>query len=228
MDEYLEAVTSKDWKRMSDLKLTGKDYSSVVKSLKDKNKTINRFVAGLKLFGNSPKFNKLIGKYIGYFGEFGDKALELGATQEEIEKVFNETEIPDELKLLHPKSNFPEEIQKKKLNNTFVSFISVEIIKNGWDIEFLKHNGNAITPIGREAMERNGRKWTIGYKTIITIEESKIHFNFDAITDEGGGPTYYCVDSRGSDIFFTSEKNRDYMGKREFLNKLILELKKYY
>lgn len=218
MNDYFESISTKDWKRMSDLVLTGKDYQAVVKSLKDKEKTINRFVTGLKLLGKRPTLDKW-GKYTGDFSLFGNKALDLGATPEEIENLFNSTEVPEEFKDNSSKKG-------KKLDNGYVSFISIEVIKNGWDIEFLRHNGYAITSIGKESMERNGRKWTIGYKTIITIGDNKIKFNFDAITDEGGGPTYYCVD-RTSDIFFDSDSQRNYMGKREFLNKLMIKLKKY-
>ena len=55
--------------------------------------------------------------------------------------------------------------------------------------------GNALTHQGKLAMKKNGRKWTIGVKTEIIINNKKVEFSFDAITDEGGGTTYYAVNS---------------------------------
>lgn len=71
---------------------------------------------------------------------------------------------------------------------------------------------------GKEAMDRNGRKWTIGYKTEIVSGTNRMQFVFDAITDEGGGPTYYMLGP--SDSAFDRLYGRKPMGKLEFINKL--------
>lgn len=42
-------------------------------------------------------------------------------------------------------------------------------------------------------MARNGRKWTIGYKAEINLGNKTVQLDFDAITDEGGGPTSYIT-----------------------------------
>jgi len=89
----------------------------------------------------------------------------------------------------------------------------------GYDIEFIGKSGNAITFQGKDAMERNGRKWTIGYKTVITIGNTKIDFIFDAITDESvdNRPTYYVVDKlRSVDKAITVYG--EVMGSREFIS----------
>lgn len=63
-------------------------------------------------------------------------------------------------------------------------------------------------------MSRNGRKWTIGYRTKIKLGDKEINFEFDAITDEGDGPTYYTTNSTQP------------TGKREFISKLLNTLKR--
>lgn len=140
----------------------------------------------------------------------GDKALQLGATPEEIQTLYDATEVP---------ASYVEKMTKlggKKLNNRFVGALSKAIIDAGLDITYLPHNGNAITMEGKDAMSRNGRKWTIGYKTEIDLGGSKVKLTFDAITDEGDGPTSYFVD-RSSDAMF-NRMSGDKLGKNEFIS----------
>ena len=94
-----------------------------------------------------------------------------------------------------------KQLSGKKLKDRFVSSISKAVLDSGFDINYLRHNGYAITYIGKEAMERNGRKWTNGYKTEITLDDKKFNLIFDAVTDEGDGPTYYVVDTSSDNIF---------------------------
>lgn len=90
-EEYLNEVTAKDWTRMQDLIDKEKDGASVAKSIKDKTKAIDRYVAGLKLTDTEltkPPFK-------GKFADFGNKAVELGATYEEIKKAYDEADPAD-------------------------------------------------------------------------------------------------------------------------------------
>lgn len=208
-------VVDKDWKRMSDLVLSKKDASGVAKSITNKDKAIARFVCGLKLSGSQPDYRW--GSYLGHFSEFGNQALELGATTEEIQSVFDQTEIP---------AQYTEKIDKlssKKLSNRFVGFLVKNILDAGFDIEFLPHNGYALTREGQNAMSRNGRKWTIGYKTEIDLGDKKVSLNFDAITDEGDGPTSYVID-RSSDRMFTGLYGSEAMGKLAFNDQIMRKL----
>jgi len=210
-------IADKDWKRMSDLVLSGKDGASVAKSIKDKNKAIARFVSGLKLENKTPDYNERWKEYRGYFSEFGNKALELGATVEEIQAVFDETEIP---------SKYAEQLtdlSDKKLDDRFVGTLSKAVLDNGFDINYL-HSGNALTIVGKDAMRRSGRKWTIGYKTEITLGDKVVKLSFDAITDEGDGPTSYFIDNSGSDPIFRNPYGHEEVGKIKFVASVIKAL----
>lgn len=101
----------------------------------------------------------------------------------------------------------------KKLNDRFIGTISKKILDAGYDIEFNGRGGNALTFPGREAMERNGRKWTIGYKSIITLaNDEKFNFWFDAITSESVDvePTYFYIDEQNSSSIFNNNFPRNY------------------
>ena len=204
-------IESKDWDRMISLQLKGDDGSKVAKAIKDKNKAMARFVAGLKVT-NSELDYKIGFGYLGLFSSLGDKAIELGATSEEIKDLFNQTETPQ---------SAIEKITKlegKKLNNRFVGAVSKAILDTGSDIKYLPHNGYAITRDGKDAMRGNGRKWTIGYKTEVDVKGKKLVFDFDAITDEGGSSTYYIVSQISDKIF--KDLMYKVVGIKEFSTKL--------
>jgi len=176
-------VSKKDWDRMTELVLTDSEAVGVAGSIKCKKKAMARYVAGIKLTGDEPQPHR----YFSRFGRFGNRALELGATEEEIRELYDQVEVPTE---------YLEKISRyggKKISNRFVGFISKLVLDSGCDIRFLPHNGNAITQEGRWAMQQNGRKWTIGYKTQIIKGDSVVDFIFDAITCEGGGATQYVT-----------------------------------
>ena len=176
-------VSKKDWDRMTELVLTDSEAVGVAGSIKCKKKAMARYVAGIKLTDDEPQPHR----YFSRFGRFGNRALELGATVEEIRELYDQVEVPAE---------YLEKISRyggKKINNGFVGFISKLVLDSGCDIRFLPHNGNAITQEGRWAMQQNGRKWTIGYKTQIIKGDSVVDFIFDAITCEGGGATQYVT-----------------------------------
>ena len=179
-------ITKKDWDRMVELVISDKDGEGVAATIKCKKKAMSRYVAGIKLERDELSEPGWCG-FRGSFSAFGDRAIELGATFEEIQELFLNTEVP---------ASYFEKIESckgKKLSNRFVGFISKLVIDSGCDIEFLPHNGNAITLEGKRAMEINGRKWTIGYKTRIKKGDSVVDFIFDAITCEGGGATQYVT-----------------------------------
>ena len=208
-----EGIVDKDWKRMSDLVLSKRDSDGVAKSITNKDKAIGRFVSGLKLLGSQP--DNRWGSYQGHFSEFGNQALKLGATVEEIQSVFDQTEIPPQY------TEKIDKLSKKKLSNRFVGFLVKNILDAGFDIDFLPHNGYALTGEGKDAMSRNGRKWTIGYKTEIDLGDKKVSLNFDAITDEGDGPTSYVID-RSSDRMFSGIYGS--LGKLAFNDQIMRKL----
>ena len=217
INEGAVSVSTKDWDRMMDLVLKGDtDGEKVAKLIKDKNKAMARFVAGLKLDNSPLKYEDSKWRPYGYssFAELGKLALDLGATPQEIQALYDTTEIP---------ASTIEKMNKragKKLDNRFVGVISKAVLDAGGDISYNPHNGNAITWPGKDAMSRNGRKWTIGYKSDITIGGKKYSFVFDAITDEGDGPTYYVLSGTDSDNVFDSLNTMKAYGKNDFIAKL--------
>ena len=209
-------ISNKDWDRMLDLVMKDDNGEKIAKLIKDKDKAISRFICGLKLSNDPLKYN--VSRYDPYgwssFSDIGNKAIELGATPEEIEELYNNTEVPPEyIKKI-------SKLSDKKLNNRFVGSISKAILDMGFDIKYLPHNGNAITIEGKDAMARNGIKWTIGYKTQIDLGNKKVDFNFDAITDEGDGPTYYILDKNTSDDIFDIFRWDVKYGKNNFISEL--------
>lgn len=214
------SVDSKDWDRMLDLVAKGNtNGETVAKLIKDKNKAMARFVAGLKLNNSPLEYKDSTYSPYGYssFARLGELAIELGATPEEIQNLYNSTEVP---------AKYIEKLTKlagKKLDNRFVGVISKTILDAGFDITYLPHNGNASTYDGKDAMSRSGRKWTIGYKSEISKGTNKYVFVFDAITDEGDGPTYYIADQSSDGIFTNLKYN--VLGKNEFIARLKEALK---
>jgi len=218
LNEKKSGIDNKDWDRMLNLVMSGKDGAATASAIKDKNKAIARFISGIKLQGDKTlNYNTQLKKYSGSFSEFGNTAIKLGATPEEIQSIFDETTVP---------SAYSTKITKlagKKLNNRFVGFLSKAIIDAGYDIDYLPTDGYAITRDGKDAMSRNGIKWTIGYKTEINLDGKKVNLNFDAITDEGNGPTSYIIDTSGSNQIFNNFGQ--IMGKGRFITKVMNAIK---
>lgn len=209
-------IVNKDLDRMMDLVMKGGDGATVAKLIKDKGKAIARFVAGLKL-DNSPLVYDPTSRTSPYrnseFSELGNKAIELGATPEEIQELYDRTTVPEGY------FDRMAALGGKKLDNRFVGQISKAVLDSGYDIEFQPHNGHAITLDGKEAMRRSGRKWTIGYKTLIDLGDRQLPFVFDVITDEGDGPSLYVLDNSSAQMF-RPLAGRGPKGRNEFIKEL--------
>ena len=228
-----ERIEDKDWKRMKDLIQKNSEGEGVASTLKSKSKVINRFVAGLLLSDETDiifdlKYNEIINKENEYsnlpFKEFGNKALQLGATIEEIQDIYDNTEIPQKYKELTDYSY----LSKKQLNSWVTGKVSKAILDAGYDINYLNKGGNAITIEGKDAMRRSGRAWTIGYRTEIIANGKTYKLDFDAITSEGVDDTKVLyVLAYSSDSIFTSKMIEEYKeyGIREFTKKIIETIK---
>lgn len=212
------SVSDKDYIRMIDLIVKKDPGSSVAKSITNKTKAINRFVAGLKLTRSEYEYISNPNNYRGHFVEFGDKAIQLGATHKEIIDILKNTHTPDQY--FHRLSA----LKRKNMGDRFVSDITKTVLKNGYDIKYLPHNGDAITSDGMYAMKRNGRKWTIGYKTEIDLDYETVKFFFDVVTDEGGGPSYYILSGQ-SDPIFDKIQNGGVKKFTESLNNVLIQYK---
>lgn len=210
-------ISDKDWSRMVDLVVKDDDGEKVVKTLKDKNKAIARYVTGLKLIGKTPKYDESWG-YTGPFSDFADKAIELGGTHDEILDAFNSiNDVPEKW------SEKLHKLKDKGLKSRYTSVIAKTILDMGFDFEISK-GGYARTWAGKDAMEQNGRKWTIGYKAVVIDNNNHYDFVFDAITCEGGGATLYFVSSNESNPIFRDIYGS--MGIRDFKDRITKVLNK--
>ena len=93
----MSTVETKDWNRMYDLIADGKDGDSVARSIRFKDKAVARYAAGLKLLNQSPEESFSSGRFTGYFSAFGNKALDLGATINEIQTTWENASPPKHL-----------------------------------------------------------------------------------------------------------------------------------
>lgn len=217
-----ESVDKKDWERMLKLVLAKDDGEKVALSIKDKDKAMARYVAGVKLQGGEVRGSmnyRNVMEISGPFSAFGNRAIALGATMEDITALFNSTVVPQAY------ADNLTTLSTKKLANRFVGQLSRAIIDAGFDITYLPNNGNAITMTGREAMSRNGRKWTIGYNTEVTVGDRTLNLVFDAITDEGGGPSSYVLDHRSDAVFKSKIQTDRELGIMGFQNLIVAALK---
>jgi hypothetical protein len=207
-ERLITEAADKDWGRMLDLVIADKNGANVAKSIKDKSKAIARYVAGVKLCGYdeakilddySKSSNQFYEGDYNKFNAFGTKALELGATIDEIIDEFNATEIPQKWQDKH------QDMISKNLSNWVTGPLMTKILKAGYDFEQIGKGGNATTEVGQEAMHRSGLKWTIGYKYNLLINGQKYLLAFDAITSEAvnNNTVYFVVDSSVSDKVFS-------------------------
>jgi hypothetical protein len=211
-------IANKDWERMLSLVLTDSEGESVSKSIKDKDKAIARFICGQKLCRiDEPTYEHRWG-FEGPFACFGNRALELGADFITILNEFRRAEVPQSIIDKRAKYN------GKKMDSWVVSHISKAIIDAGFDINYLNNGGYALTQEGRWAMERNGRKWTIGYRTEVKVNDAVYSLVFDAITCEGGGPSSYVISGQ-SDRIFNRINGYERLGKVKFTSSILEVLK---
>lgn len=204
-----ESVSMKDWNRMLDLYLAGNEGAGVASTIKNKDKAIARYVAGIKLAGENVDPSPWSTRS---FAKFKERALELGATIEEIQEIFNNTEIPQSI-LDKEKS-----LKNKKLDNWTVGGVSKAVLKYGADINYIKQ-GRALTYGGRDAMMNSGRIWTIGYITELIVNGEKYQFDFDVITNEGvdNNTVYFILaDTTDKKIKNVFKQSNSKMGIREF------------
>ena len=195
-----EKIADKDWDRMTMLYVKDDiEGAKVARLIKDKKKAINRFVAGLKIVRGKLDFFKDGTLNVNYYHEIGRKALQLGATPEEIQKVYDEAEIP---------TKYQEKIsdlEAKKLGNWVTGPISQAVLSIGGDVQVIDERGvskNARTSMGKDAMRTNGANWTMNFKYEITINNKTYDFVVDIITDEGARKSHrYVIDNKSDRIF---------------------------
>jgi hypothetical protein len=211
-------ITFKDWNRMLDLYLAGESGVSVASRIGSAEKAAARFVCGAKLAGVTTTDMQAMSHYYGQFSDFYNRAIQLGMSRDIILEAVHNTAIPT------PIADKLRTLSTKKLNNRFVRALSKAVLDAGYDISYPTRGGNAITMEGRDAMARNGRKWTIGYTAIITVNGTSVSLVFDAITCEGGGSTYYVFATSLSSSCFGGASSFQQYGQRAFVSRVLNDL----
>jgi nitrogen regulatory protein PII-like uncharacterized protein len=187
------ALTNKDWERMQDLIDQGKDGADVAKKITSKDKAIARFVAGLKLEGKEPQYSSASSVGSVPFKAFGNRALELGATTEEINAVYESAVIPEDWRASHK--------TKKSYTGYTASFDKMmDQLADKYGFEWSKKETReaqgAWSPTTREQYSRNGRVWPLNYEVTMTKDGNTEKIVCILVTNEGGG--MYGYDFKGS------------------------------
>lgn len=214
-----ESINDKDWTRMMDLFVQDKDGAGTARTIKDKNKAINRYVAGLKLAKEELSFSSSGRPSTRNFKEFGETAHRLGATQEEIQKVYDENEIPEKI------VTKTQELLGKNLSNWVTGPFNKKLLTAGIDFAQIGKGGNAKTEEGKDVMGRNGLMWTIGYTYKLKVGDKEYDLEFDVITSEALDNTnvkfvLYSVSDEIKKNMNISARYRSY-GITEFSKELI-------
>ncbi len=112
-------IENKDWEQMAKLINTRKNGDNIASAIKNKDRAIACFICGHKLDKlSNTNYNEKYKGYEGAWAPFGNRALELGATPEEIETLFKDTVIPPEWSERLEKDKFFKNyfFQKKLIN----------------------------------------------------------------------------------------------------------------
>lgn len=154
--------SKKDFERMIDLIDKKSNGAGVAKVLKDKDKAIGRWVAGVLLKGAAERwFPKLT------FPDFYKRAIELGATEEELGN-----------KLMEARDNYDKDVYKVKKSINYIDYI---LSKEGLHIEEEKQNARSRN---RHELKSNLR-WNI--RTLLKIYDDNGHYvflDYDNVVDD--------------------------------------------
>lgn len=158
------------------------DPERLVKSIKDDNKLVARWIAAIKIgweeaisvFGYAITDRKLLTK------------AEIVAYTEKYKADDEKVDDSDMKRLDKETKKIAESWITKSVYKYFESLTDYTIT---WKEAFK----NAKTKAGKDAMSRNGRAWTEGF--IVTVEkgDKSIDVTFDVVTDEGGGLYGYVL-----------------------------------
>lgn len=90
-------IENKDWSRMYDLIVDGKDGAGIAHSITNSKKALARYVAALRILSIDPRTKWDGSKFSGEFADFGNKAIELGESFDKICDVYDSTPVPESL-----------------------------------------------------------------------------------------------------------------------------------
>lgn len=181
-------IEIKDWERMQDLIDRNSDGEGVAAKIKNKAKAVARYVAGVKLIGRTA----IEGEYLPYsdFRAFGLKALQLGATLEDIQATFEAASVPEGFADNHITKDSYE-----GYTGSLRRFIDQMCTKYGLESSLQSISGTgAWSYTTLESYNRNGRVWPLSYKLTFRNDSESVQYNVVVVTNEGGGNYGYDLD----------------------------------
>ena len=180
------AITIKDWERMQDLIDRERDGRDVADKIKNKAKAVARYVAGMKLIGRDVAVESGRIPYSD-FRAFGYKALELGATIEDIQSTFEAAAVPEDFADTHVTKD-----SYKGFTGSLRRFIDQMCAKYGLESSLQSVSGTGIwSGITAESYYRNGRVWPLSYKLTFKNDFESVQYSIVVVTNEGGGNCGY-------------------------------------
>lgn len=176
------AITIKDWERMQDLIDRERDGRDVADKIKNKAKAVARYVAGMKLIGRDVAVESGRIPYSD-FRAFGYKALELGATIEDIQSTFEAAAVPEDFADTHVTKD-----SYKGFTGSLRRFIDQMCVKYHLESSLQSVSGTSTwSGITAESYYRNGRVWPLSYKLTFRNDFESVQYSIVVVTNEGGG-----------------------------------------
>ena len=188
--------TRKDYERMNDLVISRKDGATIARSIKDKEKAVNRWVAGNQIVGKESFDDAWQGAA---FISFRRKAIELGATEDDFREAWDSSS-PDFNKDIYDKA------RKESQYSGYLKLITAKLVARGYKAKEYMY-------------DRGGSNWELKYYvTSPTGEELMLRFH------RGDKPITNHV-SWIYDYFNGSKSNREFVwdGKRGTLLRAVLD-----
>lgn len=186
-------VVHKDWERMQDLLDRDQNGEGVASKIKSKDKAVARYIAGMKLLKETAvepyRENQY---YLPYscFKAFGQKALDLGATYEDLLETEAATEIPDDFFANHvTKDDYRGYTGSLRRLLDQLRALGVTI-----EMKSLNQGYNFWSWVTSEAYARNGRVWPLNYEINVEYRGETLHHTIIVVTNEGGGNYGYDFD----------------------------------
>jgi len=175
-------TNAKHIQKMKDYFNKRSDPERLVKSIKDDDKLVARWIAAMKIdwpeaiscFAYEIAERKLLTK------------AEVVAYSEKYKADEEKVDDTDMKRLDKETKKISESWITKSLYKYFESLTDYEIT---WKEAFK----NAKTQEGRAAMNRNGRAWTEGFIVTVKKGDKTMDITFDIVTNEGGGLYGYCM-----------------------------------
>lgn len=164
---------------------------------------------------------KLVGRWLAAIVIDWPEAVEAFGREIKSRKLLSDTEIMDYMDKMENEEVDTSDVKRltdneKKLANSWITksafkfFNSLKDVKVEW-VEAFK---NAKTQAGKDAMSKNGRAWSEGFKVKFIKGDKEKEVIFDVITNEGGWLYGYGVDYNKMNL-------SDF---KTYINKIISEL----